>query len=289
VPAGTGYWRIVKAFWLDEDEADAVGPDHHILGTIGRGAFVKLGGIPFLVEWPSGSTSVDSKAPSGASYNYDFPMSSSLNEFAICVDDGNPSDKASGIGMGAGGNPSVHTSTWIDFEWIISEGITPPLPPIQPPVTVGGLLWPVVGTITQHFGEGTARFGQKAHNGIDIAVAVGTPVLAIADGVVMFSGIDAEGYGNYIRCFHPSIHSHSFYAHLSEMHVQPGQPVKQGQTIALSGNSGNSTGPHLHFELRAGNKDAYYQGVTFGYTQGRYNPTDAFVLTGSPLTPGAER
>ena len=57
--------------------------------------------------------------------------------------------------------------------------------------------------------------------------------------------------------------------------------------MALSGASGNVTGAHLHFELRAGDRNAYYEGVTWGYGKARYNPVDAYVTTGSPLTPGA--
>ena len=287
VPAGTGYWRIVSATWLDEQEADAVGPDHHILGTI-KFEHKQVAGVPLSVTWPSGSDRFVSKPDqSNATYNWDWPMSASLNEFSITVADGAPSDKASGIGMGAGGNPGVHTSTWIEYEWTISEGPDrPPLPPLTP--VAGRLLWPVTGPVTQYFGEGEPHFGQKAHNGIDIAVPEGTPVACIADGVVMFTGFDAGGYGNYCRVYHPTIRSHSFYAHLAAVDCNAGEIVKQGEWIGHSGNTGNSTGPHLHFELRAGNKDVYYQGVTIGYTQGRYNPVDAYVVTGSPLMPGAE-
>jgi murein DD-endopeptidase MepM/ murein hydrolase activator NlpD len=92
-----------------------------------------------------------------------------------------------------------------------------------------------------------------------------------------------------VRVYHPAIHSHSFVAHLSEIHVPVGKIVEQGQTLGASGSTGNSTGPHLHFELRAGSQDAYYENVTFGYTQGRYNPIDAYVVTGSPLSPGMGR
>jgi hypothetical protein len=287
VPAGQGYWRMTKAQWLDH-AAQQVGPDHHILGRVLK-ENIETAGVPLHVEWPSGSTIVVSKRDDpNATYNYDYGMGPSLKEYSIAVSDGNPSDQVSGIGMGKDGNPREHTSTWLNFEWTISEGITPPLPPTPLP-RAEILVWPVVGPITQHFGEGPAQFGQQGHNGIDIAVSLGTPVAAIADGVVMYTGFDEAGYGNYVRVYHASIHSHSFYAHLAEIGVQVGQPVKQGDRLGASGSTGNSTGPHVHFELRAGNQDAYYQGVTFGYTQGRYNPADAYVVTGSPLQPGAER
>jgi hypothetical protein len=285
VPAGTGYWRISKAEWLDEAEADAAGPDHHILGEVlkdGR----ETAGVPLRVDWPSGDTIVTSKADDpNAGYNYDYPMSKSLNEYSIVVANGAPSDIATGIGMGKDGNAGIHTSTWITFEWTISSGLTPPLLPPLTPVT-GHLVWPVTGPITQEFGEGGPQFGQVAHNGIDIGCPEGTRVACIADGEVMYTGDDAS-YGRYVRVYHPVIHSHSFYAHLTQVDVEVGQRVEQGERLGASGNTGNSTGPHLHMEMRAGNRDAYYEGVTFGYTHGRYNPVDAYVVTGSPLSPGA--
>jgi hypothetical protein len=268
VPAGSGYWRISKAEWLDEADADAAGPDHHILGEVlkdGR----ETAGVPLRVDWPSGDTIVTSKADDpNAGYNYDYPMSKSLNEYSIVVADGAPSDIATGIGMGKDGNAGIHTSTWITFEWqLSSSGLTPPLLPPLTPVT-GHLVWPVTGPITQEFGEGGPQFGQVAHNGIDIGCPEGTPVQAIADGEVMYTGFD-DDYGNYCRVYHEAIHSHSFYAHLQAVGAQVGQLVRQGDWLGASGNTGNSTGPHLHMEMRAGNRDAYYEGVTFGYTHGK--------------------
>ncbi len=276
VPAGTGYWRIVKAFWLDEDEADAVGPDHHMLGTLLKNGRQK-GDVPMRVEWPSGMSTLYSKHDDpNASYNYDYPMSSSLNEFSIRVDDGSPSDKASGIGMGAGGNPSVHTSTWIDWQWTISEGITVPEPPVPtptPPATDRGLLWPVVGApITQYFGQHEIGYpGSPGHDGIDYGVPVGSPVIAVADGIVKWVANDPSGFGLYIRIFHPAHSFHSFLGHLSRQLVTPGQRVTQGETIGLSGSTGNSTGPHLHYSCRIGEEDTYFD-LHDGYANGCANP-----------------
>lgn len=136
VPAGSGYWRISEARWLDEAEADAVGPDHHILGEVLKNA-VETAGVPLRVDWPSGNTTVTSKSDDpGASYNYDYPMSKSLNEYSIVVADGAPSDIAAGIGMGKDGNAGVHTSTWITFEWTISQGTTA-LPPTPAEIETG--------------------------------------------------------------------------------------------------------------------------------------------------------
>lgn len=125
--AGQGYWRIKKAEWLDEAEADAAGPDHHILGKLLRDG-LEVAGVPLSVTWPSGTYTLHSKGDDpNASYSYDYPMGPSLNEYAIRIVDGNPSDSASGIGMGMNGNPNVHTSTWIDWQWTIADA-QPPTP-----------------------------------------------------------------------------------------------------------------------------------------------------------------
>ncbi|MGP3987886.1 M23 family metallopeptidase [Streptomyces sp. 3N207] len=103
---------------------------------------------------------------------------------------------------------------------------------------------------------GTAG-GRWAHNhsGQDFAVNVGTPVKAVHKGTVVKAGPNGAGdgpaYGNAIVIRHDN-GAYSQYAHLSQVNVSPGQQVKTGQAIAKSGNSGNSSGPHLHFEIRKG-------------------------------------
>jgi hypothetical protein len=288
--------------WFDRDEAQGrVSVYVRVLDERGQLAI----GVPVTWFWSSGSETKLTERKSdpwleskglGREYSLDFAMYEVAPSYGIRIDSGNFGDIIDGCGLGSIEQPDYKIHTAYFFEWqLSSEGSGPGTgepdpPPILPPLQpgTGHLIWPVPGPITQYFGEGDAQFGQKAHNGIDIACPEGTRVEAICAGEVMYTGSD-ESYGLYVRVFHPSIHSHSFYAHLVQVDVEAGQIVAQGERLGASGNTGNSTGPHLHFELRAGNKDAYYQGVTFGYTQGRYNPTDAFVLTGSPLTPGAER
>lgn len=109
----------------------------------------------------------------------------------------------------------------------------------------GFYLWPVNGCarISSPFG----KRGRRMHNGIDIPVGKCTPVMAAADGVVVTVGCEPQGWGNYIMVDHGNGHA-TLYAHLSEFKVAPGQVVKRGHVIALSGNTGRSTGPHLHFE-----------------------------------------
>jgi murein DD-endopeptidase MepM/ murein hydrolase activator NlpD len=106
-------------------------------------------------------------------------------------------------------------------------------------------IWPTNGVISGVFDE--VRSATHIHEGLDIATGVGTPVKASASGVVIFAARN-QGFGNEI------IISHGFgfttvYAHLSVIDVTVGQEVKKGELIAKSGNTGYTTGPHLHYEV----------------------------------------
>jgi len=111
-------------------------------------------------------------------------------------------------------------------------------------------LWPVEGPITGSFGERTDPFnGEGAfHAGVDISASVGQPVIAPADGIVEFADF-MGGYGRAIVL----VHGHGIstrYGHLSNFAVTVGQQVHRGDTIGYVGDSGRSTGPHLHYEVR---------------------------------------
>lgn len=119
-----------------------------------------------------------------------------------------------------------------------------PTTPTPPParVTGSGMLWPTVGhNITQYF--------SWHHPAIDIANHIGTPIYAAADGVVLIAqGGWNGGYGNTILLDNGN-GMRTRYGHASRLLVSPGDHVKKGQVIALMGSTGNSTGPHLHFEV----------------------------------------
>ena len=110
--------------------------------------------------------------------------------------------------------------------------------------------YPVYGTITSPFGMRKSPFGYgtEFHPGIDISVPVGTPVKAAGKGVVTYAGW-LSGYGNAVIIDH-GYGIESVYGHNSEILVKVGQSVKRGDIIAKSGNTGRSTGPHVHFEVR---------------------------------------
>ena len=110
--------------------------------------------------------------------------------------------------------------------------------------SAAGLIWPCDGVVVSGFGM---RWG-RMHEGIDIGCAYGTPNRAAAAGTVIYAGW-LGGYGNLVVVDHGNGLS-TAYAHASSILVSVGQSVSQGQTVSLVGSTGNSSGPHLHFEVR---------------------------------------
>lgn len=113
--------------------------------------------------------------------------------------------------------------------------------PADWPYGSGHFMWPTYGWLSQGFRVG--------HSAIDIAAPLGTPVTAADRGVVIRAGWSSVGYGNFVVIDH-QIDYITLYAHLSEIWVEEGQIVAQGELIGAVGSTGNSTGPHLHFEIR---------------------------------------
>lgn len=120
--------------------------------------------------------------------------------------------------------------------------------------SAGMFSWPVTGTITSPFGWRSNPFGgsPEFHQGLDIAAPTGTTVTAAASGTVIMAQWYG-GYGNYILIDHGGGFS-TGYGHLSAIYVTSGQVVKRGQAIGAVGSTGQSTGPHLHFEIRINGK-----------------------------------
>lgn len=105
----------------------------------------------------------------------------------------------------------------------------------------GVFVWPTYGWLTQGY--------RSDHRAIDIAATIGTPVTAADRGVVLRAGWNNQGYGNFVIIDH-NIDYLTLYAHLNHIFVQEGEIVAQGQILGTVGSTGNSTGPHLHFEIR---------------------------------------
>ncbi len=123
----------------------------------------------------------------------------------------------------------------------------------------GTFIWPS----TEHYLSGYDYTPETNHFGIDIAGRLGNPIYAADSGVVTYAGWNDYGYGEMIVIDHGSGWQ-TLYAHLSQVNVTCGQEVYQGDTIGLMGSTGQSTGPHLHFEMR---NDDY----------GRVNPWDFLI------------
>ncbi|WP_074035423.1 M23 family metallopeptidase [Exiguobacterium profundum] len=114
-------------------------------------------------------------------------------------------------------------------------------------------LMPAEGRLSQGFGSASGQFGYTFHNGLDIAAKTGTPVYAAEAGKV--TKVSSSGpYGNHIQIEH-NVDGQKWttvYAHLHKVDVKTGQLVHQGEPIGQIGNTGNSSGPHLHFEIHKG-------------------------------------
>jgi murein DD-endopeptidase MepM/ murein hydrolase activator NlpD len=132
---------------------------------------------------------------------------------------------------------------------------TPPTAPVNADGTQ--LIWPAHRvSIAQPFGPSPYPFEPAFggyphfHTGIDLSGPLGTPIVAAADGVVAAADVSTVGYGNHVIIAHAG-GLLTLYGHLEAMLVKPGDVVKAGQPIGLLGSTGNSTGPHCHFEVRA--------------------------------------
>ncbi len=141
----------------------------------------------------------------------------------------------------------------------IGQVVSPELPPLSPadtylpssPAQFNGYIWPAEGVLTSGYGM---RWG-RMHRGIDIAAPTGTPIMAAAPGVVVTAGWNDGGYGNLVEVQHAD-GSLTLYAHNNRILVREGQKVDQGEQISEMGSTGNSTGPHLHFEIHPTGKGA---------------------------------
>jgi murein DD-endopeptidase MepM/ murein hydrolase activator NlpD len=135
----------------------------------------------------------------------------------------------------------------------VDQYLPRPIDELTPPPSTSTLAyaWPTKGTLTSGFGM---RWG-RPHKGIDIANSTGTPIYASADGVVEKAGWNNGGYGNLVDIRHPD-GSLTRYGHNSKILVQVGQHVHKGEIITAMGTTGNSTGPHCHFEVHPPGKGA---------------------------------
>lgn len=259
----TYVWKTVKIDFLPEgnDPGEAQGTHHFYFDTLDENGN-RLVGVDIKVSWSTDDTVVTSEGKPGEPYSANFPMSPGQNAFSAKVVSEWASDEVTGVGMGAdtpeGYNPGIHTSTVAVFQRFFVLEEAEPVPPI--PDTDVSLAHPVENPrfryITQYFGENPNYYQRysydgvplKGHNGLDFGTPVASVIVAVDAGTVIEMANDEDGYGLYVKMKH--IWGESLYAHLSKQLVTVGQAIKKGQSVGLSGNTGVSTGPHLHFGLR---------------------------------------
>jgi murein DD-endopeptidase MepM/ murein hydrolase activator NlpD len=147
-------------------------------------------------------------------------------------------------------------SVWAQVQLWVSSNPVGQIPASAGHSTRYRFIWPEPqGQISQGFGPSTYPFEPPYggyphfHTGMDMVEPFGSPIFAVDDGLVALVGSSTQGYGNYVVIAH-SGGLDTLYGHLSAALVSVGQRVAQGQAVGMEGSTGNSTGPHLHFELR---------------------------------------
>lgn len=179
-------------------------------------------------------------------FQRDDPASASIEQFYALKNTAMSGAASVGIGMDL---PDATTRDWVRM-------------------ASAPTLWPVEGPITSGFGARMDPFDREGafHRGVDISSQVGTPVICPADGVVRFADL-MNGYGRAIVVDHGQGIT-TLYGHLSAFGVTSGQKVQRGDTLGYVGQSGRSTGPHLHYEVRIFNTPVNpYKYLRFTLTQ----------------------
>jgi hypothetical protein len=279
---GDRYWRLVRAEFRDEGQAQG---KHHIYVDVLDEQGARLTGVGVRVAWAGGATIVATEAKPGEDAAANVPLYAAGHGYLCHVADGQ-SDVVSGMGLGSIEQPDyrIHVAYRLVFQRVVVPAAQPAPatpPPAPAPTPAPTLVHPLPEArwrlVTQPFGvnaERYARFGLDGHNGVDFGAPEGTAVVAVDAGRVAEVWNDAAGYGLYVKLVHAW--GESLYAHLSLAEVAVGQTVAAGQPVGQSGNTGFSTGPHLHFGLRVN-----------PYTRGR--PFDGYVdplpLLGAPHMP----
>jgi len=141
--------------------------------------------------------------------------------------------------------------------WPVKKGDTPTMS------NKDLIIYPKLSRISGHYGKVyDNKFGIYGHEGLDLGFPVGTPVYAPYDGVVAWAdpeGKEGTAYGLYCRTYHPELRVCFFFGHMSKLAVGTMNSVKQGQLLGYTGNTGNSSGPHLHLEVRQMTEAGGYQ------------------------------
>lgn len=291
VATGQTVWRVIQGEFFDEQESQ--GRRNNFVDVLDE-AGNRLLGVPIQHYWSTGESTKPSEnktdpwLPGG--YALDFPFDAAWPSYGVRIADagplGVPTDDVWGLGYGDALNPNHHTSSYFVFQRTKGSAPEPPEPGPEPPAAVE-LVHPLLGArITQNFYENAERYEQWnliGHDGTDFGgMPAGAPICCMAAGVVAYTGYD-EGYGNYCRVFHPELAACTFYAHMeTPAVVVAGQAVKAGEKLGGLGTTGNSTGVHLHLEVRLCNADGSYRPGT-PMPKGRIDPRSWAIVHGLKL------
>jgi murein DD-endopeptidase MepM/ murein hydrolase activator NlpD len=234
VPAGKGAAPAPPPPGRSEEaRGEAASGDSHVLPPELAAAF-ETAGKPAGALRPSGASGVEASRPTGS----EEPV---VPQRSTARDDAAASGR-SGPAAGREGRVSGRIESSV-------LGAVPPSQVGKAPVAsvrrgAGQLQWPLRGVLYARFG----RKGKSPHDGIDLAAPAGTPVRTAGEGSVLFAG-PQQGYGLLVIIEH----AHGLvtvYAHNRDLRVRTGQQVRESQVIATVGESGKTSGPHLHFEVR---------------------------------------
>jgi murein DD-endopeptidase MepM/ murein hydrolase activator NlpD len=195
-------------------------------------------------------------------------MSGSLNDYSTWIRGNFPSEIVTGIGMGADGNKNIHTSTVLEYELYMTPSSSPsiptspstpavPIPADEVPDLVHPIRNPAYRQLSQRYGENPNFYSEykidgvplRGHEGLDFMTPEWSEIVSVDNGIVTEAADQGnEGYGKYIKVVHDW--GETVYAHLNSLIVKVGDRVQAGQLLGYSGNTGNSSGPHLHFGMR---------------------------------------
>jgi murein DD-endopeptidase MepM/ murein hydrolase activator NlpD len=232
-----------------------IGPNPNIISV---GMKLKL---EVADPYASGLPKVNQKSPSAKALQQELKRTGFMSSSVAAADNYGPLTQAA-VAKFHDANPSMKSVQGVDRQigpmgWKLLRGMgassapTKPPTPAPPATPSASYVLPVRGSIGQGLiiSGGCISRSCGGHSGLDITARQGTPVLSVASGVVVSRNSSGSAYGNHVVVKHAD-GRYTLYAHLSAITASVGQSVKAGQQIGNVGSTGNSSGPHLHFEVR---------------------------------------
>ena len=220
------------------------------LCRLAAAAFILLAAVLLKLMAPAFALSLRNRF--AESFSYDMDIREVVSAFGeLAGGKGEKADRWSRV-YEAVFAPQEETAELTAAEIVYTEDNIPARAVLMQEILGYDYAMPLTGTLSSGFGlrESPTLGSEEFHYGLDIAAPEGTEVHAFAAGTVRCVA-ESSSYGNYIILDHEN-DTATLYAHLKAVNAQAGETVEKGQTIALAGQTGNATGPHLHFELQKG-------------------------------------